>query len=109
MILPTALKYHTMLAQGAAAAKSAGLTAPQSEVAEHLAKLIAQLTARKHALHAAFVSAEAKATEEAKAEALAHEVSDAMLAVREICDALEGVVADELWPLPKYREMLFLS
>jgi glutamine synthetase len=109
MILPTALKYHTMLAQGAAAAKSAGLTAPQSEVAEHLAKLIAQLTTRKHALHAAFLSAEAKATEEAKAEALAHEVSDAMLAVREICDALEGVVADELWPLPKYREMLFLS
>ena len=26
---------------------------------------------------------------------------------RETCDALELKVADELWPLPKYREMLF--
>ena len=33
--------------------------------------------------------------------------ADAMAAVREACDALELVVADELWPLPKYREMLF--
>jgi glutamine synthetase len=31
----------------------------------------------------------------------------AMAGVREICDRLELVVADELWPLPKYREMLF--
>ena len=32
---------------------------------------------------------------------------DAMLAVRRECDALELLVADDLWPLPKYREMLF--
>ena len=30
-----------------------------------------------------------------------------MAAVRERCDALELVIGDELWPLPKYREMLF--
>jgi glutamine synthetase type III len=30
------------------------------------------------------------------------------VAVREACDKLEGVVDDGLWPLPKYREMLFL-
>jgi glutamine synthetase len=33
----------------------------------------------------------------------------AMLAIREVADYLEEVIADELWPLPKYREMLFLS
>jgi glutamine synthetase len=27
--------------------------------------------------------------------------------MREIADGLEGIVDDELWPLPKYREMLF--
>ena len=27
--------------------------------------------------------------------------------MREITDSLEGIVDDELWPLPKYREMLF--
>ena len=30
-----------------------------------------------------------------------------MSTIREIADELEMVVDDELWPLPKYREMLF--
>jgi glutamine synthetase type III len=30
-----------------------------------------------------------------------------MAAVRGSCDALEVVVADEMWPLPTYREILF--
>jgi glutamine synthetase len=30
-----------------------------------------------------------------------------MAEVREACDALELVVGDEFWPLPKYREILF--
>ena len=33
----------------------------------------------------------------------------AMLAVREAVDALEGLVADDLWPLPTYQEMLFIK
>jgi glutamine synthetase len=32
----------------------------------------------------------------------------AMAKVREVADELEGVVADDLWPLPKYSEMLFI-
>jgi glutamine synthetase len=28
--------------------------------------------------------------------------------VREIADTLETLVADDLWPLPTYQEMLFL-
>jgi glutamine synthetase len=33
----------------------------------------------------------------------------AMNAVRVAADALEGVVSDELWPLPTYQEMLFIK
>jgi glutamine synthetase len=33
--------------------------------------------------------------------------ADAMASVRACCDALEVMVSDECWPLPKYREMLF--
>ena len=33
----------------------------------------------------------------------------AMAKVREAADALEKVVADDLWPLPKYSEMLFVK
>ncbi len=32
-----------------------------------------------------------------------------MLGVRTHADALEGLIADELWPLPKYQEMLFIK
>jgi glutamine synthetase len=33
----------------------------------------------------------------------------AMARVREVADKLEKVVADDLWPLPKYSEMLFVK
>ncbi|HWJ42151.1 MAG TPA: glutamine synthetase III, partial [Solirubrobacterales bacterium] len=33
----------------------------------------------------------------------------AMASVREAADKLEGVVANDLWPLPKYEEMLFIK
>jgi glutamine synthetase len=32
-----------------------------------------------------------------------------MDAVREAADALEKVVSDDLWPLPKYSEILFVK
>jgi glutamine synthetase len=32
-----------------------------------------------------------------------------MLEVRIAADALEGIVADDLWPLPTYQEMLFIK
>jgi glutamine synthetase len=36
-------------------------------------------------------------------------VLPAMLAVRKYADALEGLVADDIWPLPTYQEMLFIK
>jgi glutamine synthetase len=36
-------------------------------------------------------------------------VVPAMEAVREVADRLERIVADDLWPLPKYSEMLFIK
>ncbi len=35
-------------------------------------------------------------------------VIPAMQKVREACDSLELIVDDDLWPLPKYREILFI-
>jgi glutamine synthetase len=31
-----------------------------------------------------------------------------MLAIRKTADTLEGTVADDLWPLATYQEMLFI-
>ena len=36
-------------------------------------------------------------------------VIPAMEDVREVADRLEKLVADDLWPLPKYSEMLFIK
>jgi glutamine synthetase len=36
------------------------------------------------------------------------ELLPAMTAVRAAADTLEGVVADDLWPLPTYQEMLYI-
>jgi glutamine synthetase len=36
-------------------------------------------------------------------------VIPAMEDTREVADRLEKLVADDLWPLPKYHEMLFIK
>lgn len=40
---------------------------------------------------------------------LAGDVRALMTSVREHADTLETLVADEMWPLPKYQEMLFIK
>jgi glutamine synthetase len=39
----------------------------------------------------------------------ANDIRDLMDEVRSHADTLEAEVADELWPLPKYQEMLFIK
>jgi glutamine synthetase len=108
-ILPAAFAYHSVLTAGVASAKAAGLTAPQSVVAERLTKLIAALQSKREKLERAFHRVETLGSEEEKAQLLATEVSTLMSDIRSDCDEIESVVADDYWPLPKYREMLFLS
>ncbi|HYO97156.1 MAG TPA: hypothetical protein VER33_21750 [Polyangiaceae bacterium] len=45
----------------------------------------------------------------AEAKHFRDDVLPAMAKVRAAADALEGVVADDLWPLPTYQEMLFIK
>lgn len=42
-----------------------------------------------------------------RAKVYSHEVKDLMEKVRESADNLEMLIDDEVWPLPKYRELLF--
>ena len=45
----------------------------------------------------------------AHAKYMRDKVIPAMNETREVADKLEGIVADDLWPLPKYQEMLFIK
>lgn len=49
------------------------------------------------------------ASTHAEAKHMCDVILPAMLKVREYADALEAVVADDLWALPSYQEMLFIK
>ncbi len=109
MILPAAFEYAGSLASAAAQAKAGGITSiPQLAAANEVGALIEELRARQRKLATAIERAEAlHDAPEKQAKYLTNDAAAAMAAVREIADALELVVADTCWPLPKYREMLF--
>ncbi|HMI58321.1 MAG TPA: glutamine synthetase III [Gemmatimonadaceae bacterium] len=109
MVLPAAFSYLAGLTKSAADAKTAGLkTIPQLESANTIAKMIEELQTRRAALGKVTAKAEGMHEEiEAQAKLLTADGAERMADVRETSDALELVVSDDLWPLPKYREMLF--
>ena len=109
LVLPAALEYVGSLSSAAAQAKEAGIKViPQIEPANRIGKVIQELQSARTALHKAIEKAEGMHEElEEQAEFLTHNGADAMAATREASDALELLIDDELWPLPKYREMLF--
>ena len=100
MILPAAVKY---LGELAGAGKSKGVTAVADKVAALADQLVDAIHALEHAQHAAHEASSVHA----EAKAFHDEVLPAQNAVREAADELETLVSDELWPLPKYREILF--
>lgn len=109
MVLPGSFAYHGSLAAGAALSKTAGIkVVPQVEAANKLGKLIEQLGKGSTALGKAIERAESMHEDlVAQAQFLTSEGADRMAETRGACDALEVVVGDDFWPLPKYREMLF--
>ena len=110
MIQPAALRYQTQIADAIAGVKSAGMTAPKAQTAllDELVKAIDELQTATDRLSAAL-------DEHPEGDSLAHAkhardvITPAMNAVRAAGDQLEVLVADDLWPLPTYQEMLFLK
>ncbi len=108
-ILPAAFAYHGTLVQTVATAKMAGVMAPQTDMLNKISELIHSLSTKRSSLETAMSKAESLASEEAKAKMFSLDISNVMTEIRELCDQLESVISDDYWPLPKYREMLFLS
>jgi glutamine synthetase len=108
-VLPAGFEYGGRLAEAAAQAKSAGIKpVPQIAAANAIAEMVTSLQERREALGKLIDKAEAMHDAPAKqAELLTSAGADTMAEVRACCDALERVVGDDCWPLPKYREMLF--
>ncbi len=109
IVLPSVYSYHGMLAATVANAKAAGVTAPQTESLQKISSLMGSLQSARGQLEAVYRRSEEMSSEDEKSKLLSREVSKAMSDVRVACDELEAIVADDYWPLPKYREMLFVS
>src|SRR5262249_31063962 len=110
MILPAALRYLGQVAQSVQALRGAGVE-PQkreTELVTTLNETVGQFQGATDKLdHALGHHADGDVFAHAKY-ARDHVVT-AMADLRKLGDKLETMVADDLWPLPTYREMLFMK
>ncbi len=97
MLLPAGLRHLALIGQ-------AGVSNLEGEVRELVDELVAALGELKEA------NAYPDDLEGLELAVYARDNQIAAMAkVREAADKLEKVVADDLWPLPKYEEMLFIK
>ncbi len=99
MIIPAVVAYQELLVNtlnGLVAAGIGDLTANGA--------LVKEVTKELNSMSAAL-----QTLEKAIAAGATAEMIDAMGVLREAVDSLEGMVADDLWPLPTYAEMMFVQ
>jgi glutamine synthetase len=105
IIFPAAMRYQSELAGACANLKAIGQDFKMSALGD--------LTSKLRSLQASVAKLEKLLAVEVKgahaeAKHLCDKVLPAMNEVRSFADALESVVADDLWSLPSYQEMLFI-
>jgi glutamine synthetase len=107
IIYPAAMRYQGELAATRANMKAIGMeytTATLTEVSEKLRAMQQAVLALDHLLDAA---PRKELPEDARY--CCNKILPAMNEVRRWADALENIVADDLWALPSYQEMLFMK
>lgn len=103
LVYPAAARYLNELTEASASLKAAGIRT------EHT--ILKSLQAKLGELDFAIERLEAehgKAKSSHSARTWCEKVVPGMMKVREAVDELETIVADDLWPLPTYQEMLFI-
>ena len=112
-ILPAAIAYQSTLVDNVLGMKEIFGAAEAKVVTKTQMDLIREISNHINGMKESLdkMAAEraklAKVDLEKKAEGYCHKVKPLMDAVRDHADALEKVVDDETWPLPKMREILF--
>jgi glutamine synthetase len=108
MILPAALQHQTLMAETVAATESADVACKEEKKA--LAEFVALVAGFRAAIaKLEKLVAHGDGEPEAHAEQVARKLKPAMDELRSIADQLEVHTAAELWPVPTYRELLFLK
>ncbi len=106
MIFPAAVRYQNQLATTCTNLKQLGYTF-DTDTLDEITKLVKGLQDSTTALEKSLAHHGGGLVDEAKH--FCKTVLPTMAKVREYADKLEGYVADDLWPLPTYQEMLFIK
>ncbi len=106
IILPSATRYQTELATNVASLKAAGVEADTADLVA-ISKPLADLRSGLASLAAAIAHPHSDDAMET-ATACRDSLLPPMAAVRAAADTLEALVADDLWSLPTYQEMLYI-
>jgi glutamine synthetase len=107
-ILPAAFEYQKQVGQSVAAAKAGGV--PSKEGRKHLAQLVKLVDAFRAQTEKLASVVEHNSPNAGKhARHMRDAVVPAMTRLRDLGDQLELIVPHEIWPLPTYREMLFVK
>lgn len=111
-ILPAAINYQNILIQNVSGLKNLGLDKKnyktQLNLIEIMSDHIQQINDNVETMLAARKSANNISDMHKRALAYCHEVKTYFDKIRYHADKLELIVDDKLWPLPKYRELLFM-
>ena len=107
IIFPAAIRYQGELAVSLANLKAVGVEADADTLTELTGKIATLQGAIKDL--ATLKAAGAPEDPEEACNWCRDEVIPRMVALRDIVDELEGMVADDHWPLPTYQEMLFIK
>ena len=108
MILPAAVRHQRELADTVSATEGAGVECPQTVAA--LERFVLLVGHARQALLALETELEQPAQELVRQAArISEHLIPAMAALRDAADQLELHVAHDLWPLPTYRELLFIG
>jgi glutamine synthetase len=107
-ILPAALEYQKDIGQSVVAARAAGRISVQGKkLLGQYSRLIDRFKTQADGLNALLEHLPSAAPRQAKYQR--DKVVPAMAKLRETGDQIEVLTPDSLWPLPTYREMLFVK
>ncbi len=106
MILPAALRYQTELATNVASLQAVGVEA-DTDTLHEMTAVIGELRAGIVELRG-LLAADTHDSAEAEGAHAGEQLLPAIETVRAAADELESLVADDLWPLATYQEMLFM-
>jgi len=113
-IIPAAIAYQTTLLKNISLIKEdfpetyRNMASTQIKIVSEISELVKDINEKVDAMVARRVIANNITDEYEKAVAY-HDIAESLFPIRKSIDQLEEITDNDMWPLPKYREILFIN